>query len=531
MPKWRGDLAVTSGWQKTLHHLARTPNDAAVAVLIPLLDSPHQDIQVAALDALLERRSPGGLHEILRRLNRIRPGWETVLEEKCGRMADTFRDAILGQDRRLAAYACEAVCTFREYDLMPALIAAVEAPANPLADLAGRTIVRLAEQLSEEFDQTPDHRRRDPQFVRRNLVASLESSVERFDRHGRKETLEAYLMLAARENATLKQILLDPTNPCLPDVLRMLRSSDKRGVFRLLLSFLDDPHAPLAALQVIAGRTDQAFVSALLSKVAEAQRTHAFYNFSRLEHLAWAAPERIRELEEFSDIQQAAAVRLIAASGMARSEIVAALAHMALRASVPARRAAVEALADYPVPKADAAIAEALNDPDPHVVARATRQVRGRSLPDALARLISLADHPHEAVRQAVRDSLTEFSFAKYLASFDTLDPDVQRSTGELVRKLDPTTLAGLRAEMASNTRSRRLRAIAMAAAMNLVDDLQDELALMADDRDSIVRVEAIEVLANLNSPAAHDALRLALTDPSPAVQDAARRALHQLIW
>src|SRR5690606_33388022 len=136
---------VNSGWQRTLRHLARTPNHAAVPVLIPLLDSPHEPIQVAALDALLERKSPGGLQEILRRLNRIRPGWESVLAEKCGRLADTFRDAILGPDRRLAAYACEAICTFREYDLVPVLITALEAPGNPFADLAGRTIVRLAE--------------------------------------------------------------------------------------------------------------------------------------------------------------------------------------------------------------------------------------------------------------------------------------------------------------------------------------------------------------------------------------------------
>lgn len=522
---------MSSGWQKTLHHLARTSNDAAVAVLIPLLDSPHQEIQVAALDALLERRSPTGLQEILRRLNRIRPGWEDVLAEKCGRMAETFRVAILGQDRRLAAYACEAVCTFREYDLMPALVAALEAPGNPLADLAGRTMVRLAEQVSEDSDHTPDRRRRDPQFIRRNLVACLESSVERYGRHGRKETLEAFLMLAGRENATLKQVLLDPANPCQADVLHMLRSSEKRSVHRLLLSFLDDPHAPLSALHVIAGRADRPFVTALLNKAAEVPRSYTLHNFRRIEHLAWATPGRIQELEDFSEHQQTAAVRVIASTGMPRNEVVPALAHMAQRGAVPARRAAIELLAEYPGPQADAAIAQALHDPDPLVVAHATRQIRWRGLPDALARLIRMADHPHEAVRQAVRDSLTEFSFAKYLASFDTLTPEIRTSTGELVRKLDPNTLAGLRAEMASTTRARRLRAIAMAVAMNAVHELQDALALMIDDHDDHVRLEVVEVLSHLNSPAAHDALQMALNDPSPAVQSAARRALLQLTW
>ncbi len=522
---------MSSGWQKTLHHLAHTSNDAALAVLIPLLDSPHQEIQVAALDALLERRSPAGLHEILVRLNRLRPGWENVLAEKGGRMADTFRAAILGQDRRLAAYACEAVCIFREYEAMPALVAAVETPGNPLADLLGRTIVRLAEQLSEGCDHTPDRRRRDPQIIRRNLLASLEGSVQRFGRHGRKEPLEAFLLLAGRENALLKNVLLDPANACQAEIVNILRSSDKPSVRRLLLSFLDDPHAPLAALHVIAGRMDPAFVTALLNKAAEANRTFASHNFRRMDRLAWAAPDRIHELEAFAETQQATAVRMIASTGMPRSQIVAALAHMAVRGAAEARRAAVAALADYSGPLADAAIGQALQDLDPVVVANAARQIRWRGLPDALARLIRMADHPHEAVRQAVRKSLTEFSFTKYLASFDVLSPEIRTSTGELVRKLDPSTLTGLRSEMAATTRSRRLRAIAMAVAMNAVHELQDALALMIDDHDDRVRLEVVEVLSHLNSPAAHDALQSALNDPSPAVQSAARRALLQLTW
>lgn len=522
---------MNSGWQRTLRHLARTPNHAAVPVLIPLLDSPHEPIQVAALDALLERKSPGGLQEILRRLNRIRPGWESVLAEKCGRLADTFRDAILGPDRRLAAYACEAICTFREYDLVPVLITALEAPGNPFADLAGRTIVRLAEQLSEETGQTPDRRRRDPQFVRRNMVAALEKSVERYPTHWRRESFEAFLMLAGRENATLQQVLHNPDHPCLNDILRILRTSEKQGVFRLLLSFLDDPHAPLTALQVIAGRSDHAFVSALLERVADGHHTVAAFNFRRMEYLAWASPQRLEHLAQFTDAEQAAAVRVISCSAMSPAEALTALSHLASQGAVPARRAAIQALAEYPGYRANAVITQALSDPDPVVVAHAARQIRGRGLPDALTRLIALADHPHEAVRQAVRESLTEFSFAKYLASFDILDPEVRQSTGELVRKLDPTTLDGLRAEMASSNRSRRIRAITMAVAMDLADELEPELTLLVDDKDHLVRLEAVEVLSTLNSPIAHDALRLALTDPSAVVQDAARRALHQLTW
>ncbi len=515
------------GWKQTFEFLAHTENDAAVAVLAPALDSAQEAIQVAALEALLERKNPDGLLEILRRLNQIRPAWRNVLAEKSGRLGSTFRDAVLGKERRLAAYACEAICQFHEFDLMPSLLTALEADGNDFASLMGTTVIRLAEALSLELDQTPDRRRRDPQFVRRSLVAALEKSLERFSQHGRKETIEAFLMLASRENATLKQILLDPGHPCYADVLRVLQSSERAGVFRLLLSFIGDPHAPLAALQVVTHRVDLEFVSALLTKAAEDHRSVAVYNLKRLENVAWAMPEHLAMLGELSEDLQASAVRFIGGSSMSRSKSLAAMRFLAEHGSVPARRAAMEALAEYPGSGATEAVVKGLDDPDPCVVAHAARQLRGRGIPHSFSRLIGLADHPHDAVRQAVRESLTEFSFEKYLANFDLLEPEVRRGTGELVFKIDTTAPTLLRAEMASPTRTRRLRAISMTVAMGAVEAMEANLIEMLEDDDHMVRLEAVDVLATRGSPTARQALERALTDPSASVQQAASRGLR----
>src|SRR5581483_7926987 len=96
--------------------------------------------------------------------------------------------------------------------------------------------------------------RRDPQLVRKNVRTSLEQSVQRFIKHKRQEPIEAFLVLAARDNATLMQILLDPHHPSYLPVVQTLTHSPKPGVMRLLLGYLDDPQSPSAVIQAILHR-------------------------------------------------------------------------------------------------------------------------------------------------------------------------------------------------------------------------------------------------------------------------------------
>ena len=82
-----------------------------------------------------------------------------------------------------------------------------------------------------------------------------------------------------------------------------------------------------------------------------------------------------------------------------------------------------------------------LEDPDPGVQAAVLGQLRHRGIPGILPHLISMVDSPHSEVRKAARESLTEFTFKRFLASFDMLAEEVQRTTGNLVKKVDPQTV------------------------------------------------------------------------------------------
>ena len=252
---------VTKGLPATFRLLTKTKNEAAVALLIPALDSPNVTIQDEALQALLDRHSVAGQREIVRRLHEVNPRWEAIIDERHGRMTAALRDAVLATDLQLCQNGCRAALWFHEYDLMPALINAAEDESNPNRQLVAETLLKLAELLYDELASPRDYRnRRDPQLVRQHVLASLEQSVLRFSKHRIDEVIEAFLLLVHRDNTTLRQILADPLDPSYRPIVEVLSHSPRGGIIRLVLSFLDDSHAPSAAITILARRGDERFV-------------------------------------------------------------------------------------------------------------------------------------------------------------------------------------------------------------------------------------------------------------------------------
>jgi hypothetical protein len=429
---------VSQGLKTTFQLLARTDNDAAGRVLLAALDSPRPEIQEGALRAILRRPNGAGHREVLKRIDDFDDRWKGIVREHAGRMAPALRDAIAGGDPDLCRKACLAVVWFRQYDLAPALLGALEGRDNQSADLLGRTLLDLVDALCSELGAPREDRTgRDPQLVRRHLVGSLELSVKRFVRHRRREVLEAFVVLVYRDNITLKQVLEDPHDSAFVAMMDLLAKSPHPSVIGLLLSFLEDPHAPSAVLSVISRRRDVPFVDCLLQRTGRQASSIMAQNLRRMESIAWVRAES-GLIDQLDDLAQHAAVRLVMTSGVPRPQVLALVESMLLRGKPGGRRAAAEALGEFHGAEANQLVLQALGDEDPEVQARAVKQLRGRGIPGAMTRLIESLDSPHAAVRRAARESLTEFSFERFVANFDFLDDDVRRGTGVLVRKVVP---------------------------------------------------------------------------------------------
>lgn len=520
---------MSPGLKTTFDLLATTPNEACVELLVRALDSTDRSVQVAAVRAIMQRRNPAGQHEIIQRIHRADEQWKAVVDEHRGELSAPLRAALVDPDPQTCANGCQAILWCREYDLMPALVNALEDPGHPRAALAAQTLLRLSELLYEELASPRDYRqRRDPQLVRRNVTGCLEDSARRFSRHRRHEPVEALLRLADRDDVAVKQILLDPLHGSFLACTQVLTLSEHPGVIRLVLSFLDDPQAPAAALAALSSRVDRHFVELLLRRIAEGISPVVAQNLKRITSLAWLA-RGTTLLDELPAEAQARACTLFLASGLKHSAVFSVLTHLLTQGRDEARAASVRALASFEGPEADACIVQALDDPFPGVQVAVAAQLRGRGVHDATARLLELLDSDFPEVRQAAREQLPEYRFHAFLHAFDGLGEAQRQSAGRLVRKVDLEAIAQLREELRAGSRKRRLRAIDMAEALEVLSDLEDELLDLLTDEHDAVRAEAARALGRIGTDVAIAALHEAERDSNASVRDAAGASLHQL--
>ena len=369
------------GLAKTFQVLAKTPNEAAVAILVAALDSPDPVIQEGALWALLERRSPGGQREILKRLHRDAERWRPIIDQRQGSLTHALRDAVLGTDRQLCQNACQAIVWFKEYDLLPALIVAAEDRSHPNVEVAARTIVELAELLSAAMSAPQSSTdRRDPQMIRRRVGGILDASVSRYVKHTRREIITAFLLLSQRDNVVLKQILQDPHHPAYLPLIDDLLHDPHTGILRLLLGFLDDPRAPSCAISVLIRRSDPKFIRNLLRKIGFRPSAAAAANLKRVDSIGWLGHDD-RLIDELNDAEQHSLVQLILTSSMKRLEAFKTIDYLVRHGKPGGRVAAAEALAQFGGADANALALVALESGDPAMQASVVPQLRQRGIP------------------------------------------------------------------------------------------------------------------------------------------------------
>ncbi|HZN33617.1 MAG TPA: HEAT repeat domain-containing protein [Pirellulaceae bacterium] len=517
---------MSCGLTTTFELLGEAENDAATGVLLAALDASQREIRDQALTALLKRHSGTAELNILGRWNDLSLRWKTQVAERVGWLSGAIRKAVLARDARLYECGCSAAVFTRDYDLIPVFVQAAVDRANPYAVRAAAATLELAELLSEELAAPRDYRiRRDPQLQRQHVLAGLERAAAQFDEHGRRELLEAYVLLASREDAVLKRILQSPTDRSFLPLVEVLTNTSRPGAQRLLLSYLDDPHAPLPAIHIIGRRSDVSFLRQLARKISAEPTPVIQANLKRIESLPWITGN-LGVLDALSETEQPGAVHLAGSSSAPRHHALEAIAHVLRQGHVPGRRAAAKVLGEFRGPEASELALRSLTDSDPLVRAACAAQLRQRNVPGAINRLLQLLDSPHQAEREAAQAGLSEFRFERFAANFDNLSPEARRSAGPIVRRVDPQAIDQIRAELEAPTRGRRKRALEMSVALSAVLELQPLVAALLKDEDQYLRIEAIRALAPIDTPAVRQLLRDALLDPQPLVQQAAEAAL-----
>ncbi len=517
---------MSSGLDITFRLLAKTDNDSAMAVLLAALDSPYVEIQDAALEAILRRRNLAGHREVLRRVPTIPQRWRLIITRSRGQMIHAMREAVLGNDQQMCYNACQVAIWTGDYELIPALLVSLETAEGAKADLAVETLMCLVERLCGQLAESEQSEQGNWRATHRYVLENLEASVGRFGRHKRREVIEAFLMLASRDNALLRRILDNPYHGAFLVIVDLLSKSQHPAIVQLLLSFMEDPSAPSAAISITANRSDVQFIRHFLRCIAGELSPAMLQNLRRIESIAWLKTGGAI-LGQLDEQTQQAAIRLATTTGVPRSVAFGVIEYLLLYGKPAARQQAAKALAKFSGAEANALCLRTLDDPDPQVQANLVGQLRRRGIPGVLPRLVELLDSPHAVVRRAARESLADFNFKRFLGAFDVLDDQMRETTGKLIKRIDPKTIPMLRDELRSAARGRRLRALAIARCLEAVEQLEEQIVELLSDDDHMVRAEAAALLAQSKTPTSRAALEEALYDRSETVQNAARSSLE----
>jgi hypothetical protein len=441
--------------------------------------------------------------------------------------APALKAALLKGDATLRGNACDMVLACRDYEQFPILVKALEARNCPYADRISTTMHQLCVWLHDSLIAWSggDRSGPDPSFARHHVIAALERSLKRkTDRHA-PALVDALLLLAPTDNRELLEILRDARHSCHPQLISELATNATPAVLERLVALFRDSDAPQAALEAIARRTDRPFVDYLLHELKHPVPLRVLHNMKRLRTVAWLESTR-DVLLEFDGRAQAIAVDLAMASEIDRDPLFALLKLILQQGLGEGRRASCQSLSAFNGAEANELILAALRDPDAGVQAAALRQLRSRRVADALQILVSKLESPFGEVRDAARSSLAEFNFVRYRAMFDLLDEQAARSTGALVRQVDPSTRVKLMEELTSPSVTTRLRGIEMAVAMGAIADVREQLITLGRHENATVRKEAVAALAFATGPGVVEALDFAVRDTNRSVADAARQSL-----
>lgn len=520
---------MSSGLKKTFEVLTTSRNEASLPLLLSAFESAEPGIFDRALQALVSRRYRTGHSAVIARWHELNDAQREMVDQGRGKMNTALRDALLSDDEQQFRNACEIMVRFHEFDMVTALVNLAEDKSRKHSAEATTLVLEMVNLLSELVHGRRDAAdRRDPMLLRSRVMEGLERSVERYRTHQCDELIEAFVILGGTTCNLLRNIIDDPHHACYMTVVHTLSTSQSVGVLELLLSFLSLDHPSLATLTVVSRRSDETFLRKLFDFLNGDLPGKVKRNLSRIKSIPWIEDKSF-SFSAMPPADQSSCVHLVAASGTNADKKLDILEKVLKHGACEGRVAACEALADIPGDRSNQLILDYARDNDPQVQAAIARQLRQRHIAGTMAILVEQLDSPHEIVREATREALSEFTLENYLTQFDTLHDDSRKTTGGLVKKVDVNLVPKLLAEFESPARRNRLRAIEVTDALGVQQETCDGLISLLDDSDHIVRAAAAESLQHCPSERALHALQYAAADRSSAVQSAAKGSLAVL--
>lgn len=519
----------------TFRVLATSANPAAVDLLVDALASADDRIRLLAAEALLNRRHTRGLLALVQVLETFSPEMRNRLIVNRQALEHALQQATVHGDPAMRQRGLMAIQWMEALELLPLLFTLLQDETHSERELIRQTITAVTQKLFDnvQADKNGVH----GWWVSYQPIDRLVHNVLMYLDHalttapltsGAEEAVQGLLILGNPDQEVVKRIFRHTDRHIREYAYEQLKTSRNAGMMRLTSAFLTQPFLPPVIFEVFAERDDLEFIIETLRTFPRKLNANQQKNLHAIEKLPWIC-EDLSLLKLIPAAWQATLIKWVSATGIP-SEDKQHVVEWVMRFGGPeGKEAAAHLKNSLDQETLRSIVLDGLDSVEEEDQVWATRQLRSLAIPDTFRLLIDRLNSPLPSVRRAARDELQSFDLPMMLGKFETMDPETCHRAGQLLKKIDPNTPDALRREFAHPGARRRLRAIRGAFAMGLHGDIIEDLMMMLDDDDLIVRRTIVECLGAARHPEARDVLQRALRDPNLRIRRSAEIVLQQI--
>tara|TARA_R110002049_G_scaffold285698_1_gene466703 strand:+ start:92086 stop:93627 length:1542 start_codon:yes stop_codon:yes gene_type:complete len=503
------------GLDVTFQTLAETHNVSAVDVLIGAIKDGDKYIRRRALSALLQRPEKHGAAELLKVWSHLDEDNIAALKSSPKWLLDAVLDA-LKSDKDTIVAAIKAAQDVQLHDVVLPIIELAESHrSRSVRHEATEMVLAIAKNLGFEARHN-----RDPSTIRRPIVARLDTSVRCLSMHRNDDLVDAFLMVSAWSDTTLRTAL-DPEQPTAKPLLIRLEESQQYSVVELLTGFLHRRKISQQVVEIISRRPDDSCREALLRTTTNNPSAVVVRNLNAI-----GIPMSCRGGEQLMRSLPPERRAALAHVYIAAAQDITKQLHVVVTAielgGPGCPEAGLAGLNRTETPSFEfwlPAIFVIAEDDDGKVQADEKSRL--------LSRLIDQLGHDDDAIVRGTRRILGALNVADVLPRFDEFEDHEASDIGKVVRRVDSDAIGQIRDGLRHPVLKKRIAAIGAADALAAVDDLVDLFDHISHEDHQEARILAAHAMAKARSEKTLDLLREMTELPDCAARDAAVEAYN----
>lgn len=546
--------------QKLIAALIAVDNTAADDLLLEALRVGDVGEQLMVLDALMRRKTPGGLSGILQQFDSLPSPCRAAVMKDVRLFYHALSQAGRSNDKATRMAAMSIIAQSRQGKLGYVLSENLRDPDDALSKAAAEALLEMARWVNRES-----------RLMHRFGAAEGSGPDDALAMVGEAAGKEGSTVAAAQTTAVDLESAYQSVMQERPEIesavaraLDWARTKHLADLMRAALLLCDHPQSRTLAILKTTRHGGQASMVRKLQQPPAADHVEAFLlgashgqlrtNFaaaftqitdravldSLLRRTYWLADNQLRlclgtvtrgvwweaeplpnDLAHRTPADAAAIADWIVASGLDLThqdrQLVAILDHA--KDDTAARLRVIIAASRQPKSAPAGALKTMLGDSDERLVRIAARELIRRRPAEFESALLQRMTTGAPSVRRVIGRAIGQVGFEQYWNRFERMDRAARIAAGRAMLKLLPDAADRLGRYLTSGTNDQRVRALAVIQDLQLVEKFREQLVQACVHPHGKVRSKAVGLLISLPAEPANPVLERALADSDPRVR------------